>query len=317
MRPFSYVLAMLPLLMSTAAFGAGRPEDAGNRDRGSDRGRAFSDQRIREALESRSGIDLDRLRDQTTSGEQGIGSQNGTGRLGSDTHTDRGRGPANGVDSDRLGGRDIRSFDDRRRSNDRGLFSRLGRRSSDERRIDRTNRKNDDSDDDATDSTEDSADDRSDSSEKSGRRHENQGPADPTDTLSRAERLLAQRLAKIDHLRDIALANGNTQLLAKADELEELARRQFLMRTQGQKLDWGNYKRHSHEGDDSTPPTDDTTPPADDTTPPADDTTPPADDTTPPADDTTPPADDTIPPADDTTPPADDTIPPADEPVAP
>jgi len=45
--------------------------------------------------------------------------------------------------------------------------------------------------------------------------------------LSRADRLLAKRLADIDHMRDIALRNGNTKLLDKADKLEQLARWQF------------------------------------------------------------------------------------------
>ena len=45
--------------------------------------------------------------------------------------------------------------------------------------------------------------------------------------LPKAERLLNKRLADIDHLRDVALANGNVRLLEKADELEALARRQY------------------------------------------------------------------------------------------
>jgi predicted phage-related endonuclease len=45
--------------------------------------------------------------------------------------------------------------------------------------------------------------------------------------LSQAERLLALRLAQIDHLRDVALQNGNAELMQQADKLEELARAQF------------------------------------------------------------------------------------------
>lgn len=51
--------------------------------------------------------------------------------------------------------------------------------------------------------------------------------------MDRAERLLAKRLADIDHLRDIALQNGNTRLLEQADELELLARAQYARRTEG------------------------------------------------------------------------------------
>lgn len=50
-------------------------------------------------------------------------------------------------------------------------------------------------------------------------------------SMDRSERLLAKRLAQIDHLRDIAMKNGNTRLLEQADELEALARRQHARRT--------------------------------------------------------------------------------------
>ncbi|HUG92673.1 MAG TPA: hypothetical protein VML55_17665 [Planctomycetaceae bacterium] len=46
-----------------------------------------------------------------------------------------------------------------------------------------------------------------------------------------ADHLLAQRLAAIDHMRDVALDNGNLELLERADELEALARRQHARRT--------------------------------------------------------------------------------------
>lgn len=45
--------------------------------------------------------------------------------------------------------------------------------------------------------------------------------------LSSADRLLALRLAQIDHLRDIALRNGDAELMQQADMLEELARAQY------------------------------------------------------------------------------------------
>jgi hypothetical protein len=45
-----------------------------------------------------------------------------------------------------------------------------------------------------------------------------------------ADRWLSDRLANIDHLRDVALRNGNTQLLEQADQLEAHARQQHLWR---------------------------------------------------------------------------------------
>lgn len=48
--------------------------------------------------------------------------------------------------------------------------------------------------------------------------------------LSRADRILAKRLADIDHLRDKALENGNVKLLEQADKLEEIARGQYARR---------------------------------------------------------------------------------------
>jgi hypothetical protein len=51
--------------------------------------------------------------------------------------------------------------------------------------------------------------------------------------LTQAERLLAKRLASIDHLRDIALRNGNTRLLEQCDHLEVIARAQYDRRTAG------------------------------------------------------------------------------------
>jgi hypothetical protein len=48
--------------------------------------------------------------------------------------------------------------------------------------------------------------------------------------IARADRILAKRLADIDHLRDIALENGNLKLLDRADTLEELARKQHVER---------------------------------------------------------------------------------------
>jgi len=48
--------------------------------------------------------------------------------------------------------------------------------------------------------------------------------------LTRADRIFAKRLADIDHLRDIALKNGNLKLLDRADKLEEIARSQYTRR---------------------------------------------------------------------------------------
>lgn len=49
--------------------------------------------------------------------------------------------------------------------------------------------------------------------------------------LTRADRILVKRLADIDHLRDVALKNGNLKLLDQADQLEAIARTQYERRT--------------------------------------------------------------------------------------
>ncbi len=71
--------------------------------------------------------------------------------------------------------------------------------------------------------------------------------ADSRFDLTRADRILAKRLADIDHLRDIALKNGNFKLLDQTDKMEEAARKQ--------------YKRRI----DVTPPPEPIPPPVDDT----------------------------------------------------
>jgi hypothetical protein len=48
-------------------------------------------------------------------------------------------------------------------------------------------------------------------------------------SVSRADWLLAKRLASIDHLRSIAQKNGNTRLLEQTDKLEAIARRQHII----------------------------------------------------------------------------------------
>lgn len=48
---------------------------------------------------------------------------------------------------------------------------------------------------------------------------------------STPDSLLANRLASIDHMRDIALKNGNERMLDQADKLEALARQQYQRRT--------------------------------------------------------------------------------------
>jgi len=50
---------------------------------------------------------------------------------------------------------------------------------------------------------------------------------------SQADRILANRLADIDHQRDIALENGNERMLQKADKLEQIARNQYQRRIGG------------------------------------------------------------------------------------
>jgi hypothetical protein len=55
--------------------------------------------------------------------------------------------------------------------------------------------------------------------------------ADPVAHGANRRGWLANRLANIDHLRDVALRNGNVQLLEQADRLEAHARQQHLWRT--------------------------------------------------------------------------------------
>ena len=50
---------------------------------------------------------------------------------------------------------------------------------------------------------------------------------------TQAERLLAKRLAQIDGLRERYLETGNSKLLDQADQLEQLARRQYEFRLDG------------------------------------------------------------------------------------
>ncbi len=54
-----------------------------------------------------------------------------------------------------------------------------------------------------------------------------QARAEVLGNTSLADRLLVKRLAQIDHMRDIALENGNERQLEQADKLEQLARWQF------------------------------------------------------------------------------------------
>jgi hypothetical protein len=51
--------------------------------------------------------------------------------------------------------------------------------------------------------------------------------------VSRADWLLANRLAAINHMRGIAEQNGNTRMLEQADKLETIARRQFIIHHHG------------------------------------------------------------------------------------
>ena len=73
---------------------------------------------------------------------------------------------------------------------------------------------------------------------RQNRRGRNVGRSNPRTRLAatKADRLLAQRLAAIDRLRDIGLRNGNVRQLEQADRLEQLARQQFERRTNGTKM---------------------------------------------------------------------------------
>lgn len=190
------------------------------------------------------------------------GPQAGTGRLGRETLVGR------GVDGRSLGDRLMGHRRNDRPVSERPDLKRTADASADDT-IQTTNVTNENSAEQASEAT------------GSDHRRGSRGPHDRT---NQAERLLAQRLASIDHLRDIALENGNTRLLERADQLEELARRQFLMRTEGQKLDWGSYQKSRREGaGDATP--DETAPtspgesiaPGADSTPPSDVSTEPGD----------------------------------------
>jgi len=55
-------------------------------------------------------------------------------------------------------------------------------------------------------------------------------------STSDADRHLAKRLADIDHMRDVAIENGNERQLQQADQLEQLARQQYEQRTTDEKL---------------------------------------------------------------------------------
>jgi hypothetical protein len=84
--------------------------------------------------------------------------------------------------------------------------------------------------------------------------------------LTQAERLLAKRLASIDHLRDIALRNGNTRLLEQCDHLEAIARAQYDRRTAGFDVPTTDPPTDPTTPTDPTAPTDPTLP-TDPTTP--------------------------------------------------
>lgn len=78
--------------------------------------------------------------------------------------------------------------------------------------------------------------------------------------LTQAERLLAKRLASIDHLRDIALRNGNTRLLEQCDHLEAIARAQYDRRTAGFDVPTTDPPADPTAPTDPTSPTDPTAP---------------------------------------------------------
>lgn len=78
------------------------------------------------------------------------------------------------------------------------------------------------------------------SSQSHGRGHSGNAPAVGTQLggagapwdrsgVSRADWLLANRLAAINHMREVAQRNGNERMLDQADKLEAIARRQFLI----------------------------------------------------------------------------------------
>ena len=84
---------------------------------------------------------------------------------------------------------------------------------------------------------------------------------DPEFILSRADRLLAHRLAQIDRMRDQAIENDDEELLRQADKLEILARAQYTQRTTGEQTVGTAMRTFNADrpvGDDTTDPTDGT-----------------------------------------------------------
>lgn len=239
---FATTLVLASLLLARPVDAAGRPDDPGARGRE----RALRNSRVQKALENRPVVPVDRALDARS---RRVVPELGTGRLGDKT-----------IPSRRAGRRIARDVQGR-------LEKRLDRRSRRDRAVrirERIDRRRDGEDD----------------AHDVDRPRPDRPQLRPRGSARHAERLLSKRLAAIDHLRDVALENGNVELLARADTLEELARRQFQMRTEGTKLDWGHYQRMPSDpstdpvdgpGEPDLPPTDDPDMPvADPDMPPAD-----------------------------------------------
>jgi hypothetical protein len=120
--------------------------------------------------------------------------------------------------------------------------------------------------------------------------------------LNQADRLLAKRLAQADHLRDIALRNGNEKLLETADRMEQIARAQYARRVPG-----GTTPEDPAAPGEEPAPVDPTLPGGDPTLP--------EDPTVPGTDPTLPGTDPVLP--EDPTAPIEDPILPGEEPIAP
>jgi hypothetical protein len=76
---------------------------------------------------------------------------------------------------------------------------------------------------------------------------------DPEFHLSRADRLLAHRLAQIDRMRDAALENDDESLLHQADKLEALARAQYTQRTTGERTVGATMRDFNHPPETTEP----------------------------------------------------------------
>lgn len=228
------IAGVLCIFAVASAVSAGKPQQLPGRGNLADRGPSNFNARERQALQSRSRLDVVTGQGNGSSNRSGqtqvgrgrqAGPQSGTGRVGQDSgrRSIFGQSSTRTARFDQRGSRTQSSKTQKRSGSRLGFFSRT-----------------------STENTEPGDDDAGDDDNGSPSRGNRQINPQDRRFLPKADRLLTKRLADIDHLRDIALANGNDRLLQKADELETLAREQYA-------------RRIDERGDDPT----DGTPPSD------------------------------------------------------